>query len=110
MTTSRRTQWFNLTSCARWATAQPRGYNRHLFYGGRNDDRRPLRFCAPFRRALLPTQTERAVDQTDVTIGLRKITQHAAGQRIELFREQAHIIAAREQTLEQFPRFRIAAQ
>jgi hypothetical protein len=31
---------------------------------------------------LLPTQTQRAVDQTDVTIGLRKIAQHAARQRI----------------------------
>src|SRR4029077_15529007 len=36
--------------------------------------------------------------RTHVTIGLRKIAQHAADQRIELFREQAHIIAALEQT------------
>ncbi len=41
------------------------------------------RFGALFRRTLLPTQIERAVDQTDVTIGLRKIAQHATGQWIE---------------------------
>jgi len=70
-----------------------RGQN--LLRGGRKGDRWPLRFGALFRRALLPTQIERAVDQTGVTIGLRKITQHATGQWIELFREQAHVIAAR---------------
>jgi hypothetical protein len=48
--------------------------------------------------ALLPAQIERAVDKTNVTIGLRKIAQHAAGQRIELFRQQSYVIAAREQT------------
>jgi predicted RNase H-like nuclease (RuvC/YqgF family) len=48
-------------------------------------------------RARMPAQVERAVDQTDVTVGLRKIAQHAAGQRIELFGEQTDIIAAREQ-------------
>src|SRR5262249_26280812 len=63
-------------------------------------DRRSLPFGALFHRAVLPALTERGVDQTDVTIGLRKVAQHAAGQRIEFFREQAHVIAAREQTLE----------
>ena len=58
------------------------------------------RFCALLRRARLPTQIKRTVDQTDVTIGLRKIAQHAAGQRIKLFGKQTHIIAAREQTVE----------
>ena len=53
--------------------------------GGRNGDRRPLRLGALLRRARLPGQIKRADDQTDVTIGLRKIAQHAAGQRIKLF-------------------------
>ena len=62
--------------------------------------RRPLRFGALLRRARLLGQIKRADDQTDVTIGLRKIAQHAAGQRIKLFGKQTHIIAAREQTVE----------
>ena len=68
-----------------------------------------MRFGALTRRARLPVQIKRAVDQTDVTIGLRKIAQHPAGQRIKLFGEQSHVIAAREQTVEQLPGFRIAA-
>src|ERR1700730_15164785 len=83
--------------CARCAAAQPGGLGRNLFYGGRISDRCPLRFCTLFRRALLPTQTERAVDQTDMTIGLRKITEHPAAQRTELLSKRAHIIAAQEQ-------------
>jgi hypothetical protein len=35
-----------------------------------------------------------------VTVGLRKIAQHPAGQRIKLFGEQTDIIAAGEQTIE----------
>ena len=45
--------------------------------GERNGDRWPLRLGAFFRRARLPSQIS-ADDQTDVTIGLRKIAQHAA--------------------------------
>ena len=67
---------------------------------GIHADLRRLRFGAFLCRARLPAQIERAVDQTDVTVGLRKIAQHAAGQRIELFGEQTHVIAAREQTIE----------
>jgi hypothetical protein len=44
-----------------------------------------------------------------VAVGLRKVAQHAAGYRIQLFGEQADVIAAREQTIEQTPRFRITA-
>jgi hypothetical protein len=44
-----------------------------------------------------------------MTLGLRKITQHATGQRIKLLSEQADIIAAQEQAGEQLARFRIAA-
>ena len=69
----------------------------------------PLAVHALLRRARLLAQVERAVDQTDVTVGLRKIAQHAASQWIELFGEQTDIIAAREQTVEQPPSFRIAA-
>src|SRR4029077_1811120 len=39
--------------------------------------------------------------------GLRKISQHAAGYRIELLGKQTDIVAAREKTIEQLPRFRI---
>src|SRR5262249_15570964 len=72
-------------------------------------DRRPFRLGAFFHRAFLPTQTERRVDQTDVTIGLRKIAQHAPGQRIKFLGEQTHVIAAQEQAGEQLARFRTAA-
>src|SRR5262249_54821918 len=61
---------------------------------GRSGDRRPLRVGALLCRALLPTQIERAVDQTDVTVGLWKIAQHAAAQWIEFLRQQADVIAA----------------
>src|SRR5262249_24991788 len=76
---------------------------------GHNDGRRRLRFGAMLRRASLPAQIKRTVDQTDVAIGLGKIAEHAAALRIELFGEQAHIIAARKQTLEQLAGVRIAA-
>ena len=39
-------------------------------------------------------QIECAVDQTCMAVDLRKVTQHAAGQRIEFFGEQANIIAS----------------
>ena len=42
-----------------------------------------------------------------MTISLRKIAQHAALYRVELLGEQTHVIAAREQTLEQFSSFSI---
>ena len=38
------------------------------------------------------------IDQANVAVGLQKIAQHAASSWIE--REQAHIIAARQQPLE----------
>ena len=40
-----------------------------------------------------------------MTIRLRKVAQHAASHWIELFSKQTHIIAAREQVLEQLARF-----
>src|SRR6516165_9533383 len=43
-----------------------------------------------------------------MAIGLREIAQHAPAQWIELFGEQAHIVAAREQALEEAAGFRIA--
>ncbi len=59
------------------------------------------RFCCALRRgAHFPAQTQCGVDQAYVTIGLRKISQHAAAQRIKLFSEQPHVVAAREQTVE----------
>ena len=44
-----------------------------------------------------------------MTVGLGKIAQHAAARWIDLFGEQAHVVAAREQTVEQLAGFRIAA-
>ncbi len=41
--------------------------------GGTVDSRRQRRFCALLRRTRLPAEIERAVDQSDVTVGLRKI-------------------------------------
>ena len=39
---------------------------------------------------------------------MRKIAEHAPGPGIEFFREQAHVVAAREQTGEKAARFAIA--
>jgi hypothetical protein len=47
----------------------------------------------------LPTQVKRAVDQVDMIVSLRKIAQHAPEERIDLFGEQTHVAAAREQTV-----------
>lgn len=72
------------------------GGSRGLTSAGseRNVDTAALQFGPLFRRPGLPAQIERAVDQTDMTIGLRKIAKHAAGQRIELLSKQSHVIAA----------------
>jgi hypothetical protein len=35
-----------------------------------------------------------------MAVGLRKITQHAAGERIVFLGEQSHVIATREETIE----------
>jgi hypothetical protein len=43
-----------------------------------------------------------------MTIGLGKIAQHAAAKRINLFGEQAHVVAAGKQRVEQLVGFRIA--
>jgi hypothetical protein len=72
-------------------------------------NQRYFRFRPLLCGSLLPTQIERAIDQADVTIGLRKVAQHAAGRGIDLFREQAHVIATRQQTGEQLARLLIAA-
>lgn len=51
--------------------------------------------------ARLSARIQRAVDQAHMTIGLRKIAQHAAGLRIKLLGEQPYIVAACEQTVKQ---------
>jgi hypothetical protein len=56
------------------------GWNRRIGFGAL--------FCWP----RLPAQAKRAVDQTDVAVGLRKIAQHPATSRIELLGEQADVI------------------
>jgi hypothetical protein len=43
-----------------------------------------------------------------MTVGLGKIAQHAAAQRINLFGEQAHVVAVRKQTVEQLASFSTA--
>lgn len=68
-----------------------------------------LRFGAFLRRTSLPAQVQSAIDQPDVAVGLWKISQHAPCCRIELFGQQADVIAAREQTIEQRPCFRVTA-
>jgi UDP-N-acetyl-D-mannosaminuronic acid transferase (WecB/TagA/CpsF family) len=57
----------------------------------------------------VPAQIERAIDQADVAVSLREISQHLAGHQVELFGEQTHVIAAREQTLEQLSPIYVAA-
>jgi len=44
-----------------------------------------------------------------VTVSLREIAEHTAGQRIELFGQQTHVVAARQQAIEQLSSFRITA-
>jgi hypothetical protein len=53
---------------------------------------RRIGFGALFRWPRLAAQAKRAVDQTDVAVGLRKIAQHPATSRIELLGEQADVI------------------
>ena len=55
----------------------------------------------------LPAQIKRAVNQADVAIGLREIAQHAAAERINFFREEAYVIAARKQAIVNRPSFRV---
>jgi hypothetical protein len=45
--------------------------------------------------------------KADMTISLGKIAQHLAGEGINLLGEQAHIIAARKQSVEQAAGFRV---
>jgi hypothetical protein len=45
-------------------------------------------------------QIQRAIDQTDMAVGLGKIAEHVPARRIELFREQPHVVAATEQPFE----------
>jgi len=59
-----------------------------------------LCFSAIFRRACLPAQIKRAVNQAYMAIGLGKIAQHVAGQRIHFIRKQAHVVPPGEQSLE----------
>src|SRR5689334_18740980 len=66
-----------------------------------------LCFRTFFCRSRLPAQIEGTVNQADVAIGLREIPQHAAAERINFFREQAHVIAARKQAIENHPSVRV---
>src|SRR6516165_11987404 len=50
--------------------------------------RRTPRICAPLGRACLTGEIQSAIDQTYMTVGLRKISEQAAGNRIELFGKQ----------------------
>src|SRR5260370_23070586 len=75
---------------------------------GRSGDQVLLRLGALLDRAHFPAQTERGVDQTDVAEGLRKIAQHAARERIELLGQQANVVAARKQSVEQLAGFGVA--
>jgi hypothetical protein len=42
----------------------------------------------------LAAKIQGAVDQANMAIGLRKISQHTTGKRVELFGEQTHVVAA----------------
>jgi hypothetical protein len=56
------------------------------------------------RRGYVGREVERRVDQSHVRECLRKVPDQAAGHRIVLLGQQAHVIAQREQTLEQSAR------
>ena len=61
------------------------------------------------RGAGLPAQIQCAVDQADVTVGLREISEHPSQHRVVFFGEQADVVAARQQALEYPPGFGVAA-
>src|SRR6476620_9519764 len=52
------------------------------------------RLCALLGAARFACKIQGAVDQTHMAVGLRKISQHTAGKRVELFGEQTHVVAA----------------
>ena len=56
--------------------------------------RRTPRICAPLGRACLAGEIQSAIDQTYMTVGLRKISQQAAGNGVELFGKQTDVVAA----------------
>ena len=49
---------------------------------------------ALLRGTFMPTQIEGTVDDANMTVRLRKVTQHAPAQRVELLSEQTDVIAA----------------
>src|SRR5262249_8749858 len=79
--------------------------------GSRGYHDRPgaLRLGSVLDRARLAAEAERRIDQADVAIGLGKVAQHPPSERIKLLRQQAHVIAARKQAIEQSTRFRATA-
>lgn len=83
------------------ALANARGLGALGYSPGRDSDRWCVWFGTFVQRPRVPTQIRRAIDQANVAVGLRKIAQHAAGDRIDLLGQQADIVAAREQAIEQ---------
>jgi hypothetical protein len=55
----------------------------------------------------LATEVKRAINDADVTVSLWKIAQHSAVEGIKFLRQQANVIAARDQTVKQSTRVRI---
>src|SRR5581483_7246396 len=77
--------------------------------GTERGSRRPqltssLRVSAPFRRPPRQREIMRGVDHTDMRISLREVAERAASPRVELLRQQPHVVAEREQPLEQSER------
>src|SRR5262249_9583587 len=110
--------WPRSLSCPRWtgsSTTRRAGFHDDVVLGShyasrrRGGDRARRRFGALLDRTHFAAQTERRVDQTHVAIGLRKIAQHPTGERVDLLGQQTHVVAAREQTVEQLASFGVAA-
>jgi len=68
-----------------------------------------LRLGALLRWARLARQVQGATDQTNMAVGLRKIAQHTASERIIFLGEQSHVVAAREEAIEQLAGLNVAA-
>ena len=45
------------------------------------------------RRAYTAREIQRAIDQTDVTIGLRKVAEHPPASGLQLFSEESYVVA-----------------
>ena len=87
----------------------PSAYHPLLARVRRRRLRRPrVRAAAMLRRPARAREVARRIDDRHVAERLREVTQHAARPRIVFLGEQAHIVAQREQSIEEPDRIALA--